>query len=185
MEQSITKHLTQDSVDKFTSKNQIKSGLVHVNNVTNMTRHYVQCAWAVQYSHVPTMCCFCGLDTLHCVGVYSDEDFFFGLFFFFHASCVCECTRGQSVNQPPIETTAHRTRLWLSGLCCQLFSCIVLLAGCLFKLSTVSHSAYMDAQLSPHTRTYSMLCNSNDCSPALHVRVEGRRVVTVCLSTWF
>ena len=111
--------------------------------------------------------------------------FFWFVFFFFHASCVCECTRGQSVNQPPIETTAHRTRLWLSGLCCQLFSCIVLLAGCLFKLSTVSHSAYMDAQLSPHTRTYSMLCNSNDCSPALHVRVEGRRVVTVCLSTWF
>lgn len=127
------------------------------------------------------MCCFCGLDTLHCVDVYSDEIF---SFFFFTLPVCMNVRGGQSVNQSPIETTAHRTRLWLSGLCCQLFSCIVLLAGCLFKLSTVSHSAYMDAQPSPHTRTYSMLCSSNDRSPALHVRVEGRRVVTVCLSTW-
>lgn len=55
MEQSSAKHLTQDSVDKFTSKNKIKGGRDHVNNVTNITRHYVH--MREQYNTV--MCLQC------------------------------------------------------------------------------------------------------------------------------
>lgn len=107
--------------------------------------------------------------------------------------CTFMCTwvpgwvRGQSINQPPIEMIADRTGVWLGSLC-QLFSCIVLLAGCLFKQLPVSHSTSMDAQPSPHahthahthTWTYCMLCNSKDCSPALHDRVEDGGL-SVCL----
>lgn len=89
-------------------------------------------------------------------------------------SCVCirmslsscflcaKCTRGRSVNQPPIEMIAHSTGVWLSSLCCQPFGGIVLLAACLFEQWPVCHSGLHGCPAIP-THTHTNCTHTNIC----------------------
>lgn len=109
---------------------------------------------------------------------------------FIHTSCVsvCECEymRDQSVNQPFIEVIVHSIGVWLSSICCQLFDCIVLQAGCLFKQSLGSHSPCMSAQTcNTHTHRFMhtnvCLCNLKNCSHYTAHHCWGYRVCSVWL----
>lgn len=126
--------------------------------------------------NVPTVC-FCGWDRLQCLGVCVCIK---GIIY---ASCVCvsEWLYERPVSQSASHWVgrAHTTLLWGCSLCCQLFECIVLLAGCLFKQSPVSHCA------TTHTLTHICYATVKTAPTTLHDRVgvaEGRRCV--CLSTW-
>lgn len=96
--------------------------------------------------------------------------------------CVCE----GPVNQPPIETIAHSTGVWLSSLCCQLFGCIVLVAclnSRLCQWMPSSHRTHIYTYTHAQNCTYTNICCATvKTAPAApHDSVVGGGELSACL----